>query len=37
MFLTYAVPEFNGGDKILVRNHTRDVWDRKCDVVYHVV
>ena len=36
-FLTYPVPEFNAQDKVLVRNHTRDVWDLKYDVAYHVV
>ena len=34
MFLVYPVPEFNVGDKVLVRNHTRDVWDPKYDVAY---
>ena len=35
--LTYPIPEFNGGDKVIVRNHTRHVWDPKCDVTYRVV
>ena len=26
-FLTYHVPEFLAGDEVLVRNHTRDVWN----------
>ena len=37
MFLTYIVPELNVGDKVLVRNHTRDVWDPKYDAVYCMV
>ena len=35
-FLTYTLTEFNFGDKVLLRNHTRDVWDLKYDVVYQV-
>ena len=35
-FLTYPIPEFNVGDKVLVRNHTRNVWDLKYDIAYHV-
>ena len=27
--LTYHVSEFNVGDKVLVRNHIRGVWDTK--------
>ena len=29
--------EFSVGDKVLVRNHMRHVWDPKYDVVYCVV
>ena len=36
-FLTYHIPEFNVVDKVLARNHTRDVWDLKYDIVYHVL
>ena len=36
MLLTYPLPEFNAGDKVLVRNHTRDVWDLKYNVAYIV-
>ena len=32
----FPIPEFLVGDKVLVRNHTRDVWDPKFDVAYHV-
>ena len=35
--LTYPIPEFNDGDKVLVWNHTRGVWDPKQDVVYDVI
>ena len=35
-FMTYPIPEFNVGDKVLIRNHTRDTWDLKYDVAYHV-
>ena len=35
-FLTYPVLKFNVANKVLVRNHTRDVWDLK-DGAYHVV
>ena len=36
-FLMHSIPKFNVGDKVLVRNHTRDVWELKYDVVYYVV
>ena len=36
-FLTCPVPEFHVGDKVLVRNHTKEVWDPKYDTAYHVV
>ena len=35
--LTYPVPEYHLGDKVLVRNPTRDVWKPKYDIAYHVV
>ena len=37
MFVVYPIHEFNVGDKTLVSNHTRDVWDPKYDVSFHVV
>ena len=36
-FLIYPVPESIVGDKVLVRNHTKYVWDLKYDVAYRVV
>ena len=36
-FLTYSVVGFNVGDKVLVRNHTRDTWNPKYNVAYQVV
>ena len=36
-FPTYHMFEFHVGDKILVRNHIRDVLDAKYDFVYYVV
>ena len=36
-FLTYPITEFNVGDKLLLQNHVRVVWDPKCDGTYHVV
>ena len=36
-FLTYPVPEHLVSDKVLVRNYTRDMWDPKYDVAYHVI
>ena len=36
-FSAYHVPEFHIVTKVLVRNHTRDVWDPKYNVAYHVV
>ena len=36
-FLMFTVPEFHVGDKVLVRSHTRDVWDPKYDTAYCVV
>ena len=30
------MPEFNVGDKVLLRNHTRDVLDLKYDIAYRV-
>ena len=32
--MMYPVLEFLVGDKVLVRNHTRDVWDLEYDVAY---
>ena len=32
-FLTYHILEFHVGDNVLVRNHTRDMWD----TIYGVV
>ena len=34
--LTYSVPEFHSGYKVIVRNHVKDVWDPKYDVAYHM-
>ena len=36
MFLTYPVPNFLVGDKVLAGNQMRDVWDARYDVAYHV-
>ena len=36
-FLTCPVPEFNVGDNVLVRNHTRYMWHQKFYVAYHIV
>ena len=36
-FMTYTVPEFNMGNKLLLRNCTGDVWDSTYGVVYHVI
>ena len=36
-FMTYPVPKFFVGDNVLVRIHTRDIWDPKYDVAYYVV
>ena len=33
----YSIPEFDIGDKVLVRNHSRDVVGPKYDVPYCVV
>ena len=35
--MTYSTPEFNVGDKVFIRNHTRDVRDPRYDFAYHVV
>ena len=37
MFLTYYIPEFHVADKVLVRNHARDMWDSKYDFTHHVI
>ena len=31
------VDHFHVGEKMLVRNHTKDIWDHKYDVAYHWV
>ena len=36
-FLTHLVPGFHVGDKVLVRNHTRDVWNPKYGVSFHAL
>ena len=33
MFLTFSVPEYNVGDNMLVRNHTR----AKGSKIYHII
>ena len=33
-FPTYHISEFNVGDKVLVQNNIRDVWDPDSDIVH---
>ena len=35
--ITYAIPEFHVGGKVLVTHHTRDMLDPKNYLAYHVV
>ena len=35
--ITHPVPEFQIGNKVLVRNHSRDLWDPIYDSAYRVV
>ena len=35
-FLTYCVTEFHVWDKVLAKNHTRDIWNLKYNVTYHM-
>ena len=37
MFLTHPVPKVHVGDKVLLRNHIRNVWDPKYDIAYCMV
>ena len=36
-FPTYPITVFNVEDRVLARNNTRNVWDPKYDVAFHMV
>ena len=36
-FSTYPLPDLHVEDKVLVRNHSRNVWDSKYDNAYHAL